>query len=148
MGVTFQSSWKYDREVVLVIVGLVDVGGVYLVGASRIIDSIRNGRRVRGQQELRDARRAAVIARNIGEVAVVVELTARPRRLQCRELYVLVFDAHLEAVLAVNLGEVVGDLEGLADFVGGQEVIAAQGRQSAESRWREGRRSQCTCGIP
>ena len=44
----------------------------------------------------------------------------------------LVFDAHLEAVLAVDLGEVVGDLERLADFVGRQEVVAAQVGQVAD----------------
>ncbi len=38
----------------------------------------------------------------------------------------LVLDAHLEAVLPIDPGEVVGDLEGRADFVRGQEVVAAQ----------------------
>ena len=59
----------------------------------------------------------------------------------------LVFDAHLEAVLAVDLGEVIGDLEGLADFVGRQEVIAAQCRQTADGD-AEGRRFHGTCGMP
>ena len=41
----------------------------------------------------------------------------------------LILDAHLEAVLPINLGEVVGHLKGLADFVRGQEVVASQAGQ-------------------
>ena len=36
-------------------------------------------------------------------------------------------------MLAVNLREVVGDLEGLADFVRRQEVVASQRRQAADA---------------
>ena len=48
-------------------------------------------------------------------------------------MYVLVLHAHFEAVLAVDLGEVIGDLKGLADFVGGQKVIAAEFIQARDS---------------
>ncbi len=44
----------------------------------------------------------------------------------------LVFDTCFEAVFTVDFREVVGDLERLADFVGGQEVIAAQVRQATK----------------
>ena len=50
----------------------------------------------------------------------------------------LVLETHLEGVFAVNLGEVVGDLEGGADFIRGQEGVAAQSLQTVDS---EGRKS-------
>ena len=125
------------RQVGLCIVGLVDVGGVDAVGAAGIVDTIRDGRRRWRQQELRNARRAGVVVHNIGVLAVIVEVAARPRRLQGRELYVLIFQAHLEAVLAVNLRKVVGNLQGLADLVRRQEVVAAQGGKSAKSELRQ-----------
>ena len=117
---------EVSGKVVLRVVGLVDVRGLYLIGTSRIIDAIRNGRQLRLQQELRYSGAAAVLVWDIRVSAVVVELAARIRRLQCRKLYVLIFNSHLEVVLAVNLREVVGDLKRLADFVGRQEVVAAQ----------------------
>ncbi len=60
----------------------------------------------------------------------------------------LILDAHLEAVLAVDLGEVVGDLDGLADFVRRQEVVAAQVGQIAESRSWADRRFLRPAGMP
>src|SRR4051794_10225449 len=71
-------------------------------------------------------------ARNIGKAAVIVKLTSRPRRLQCRKLHVLVFDTHLEVVLAVNLREVIRNLQRLADFVRRKEVVASQIRQTLD----------------
>src|SRR5271154_4670225 len=50
----------------------------------------------------------------------------------------LVFNAHLEAVLPVDLRKVIGDLEGLADLVRGQEGVAAECRQSTR---RDGRKA-------
>ena len=73
---------------------------------------------------------------NIREAAAVVELAVRPGRLQSIELHVLVFDAHLEAVPAVDLGEVIRDLKGLADFIGGQEVVASELCQVADTECR------------
>ena len=84
------------------------------------------------QQELGYAGAVAVLVGNIGVGAVVVELAPRIRRLQCRELYVLIFDTHFEGVFAVNFGEVICNLERLADFVRRQEVITAQSRQAAK----------------
>src|ERR1700676_2617646 len=51
-------------EVDLLIVGLVDVRGVHLVRAARVIDSVGNGRGLRLQHELRDAVRT-VLAHHI-----------------------------------------------------------------------------------
>jgi hypothetical protein len=64
--------------------------------------------------------------------AVEVEVATRVCRLQRVELDELRFNAHLEAVLAPDFREVVGELESLADFVRRQEAVAAQGRQSAK----------------
>ena len=64
---------------------------------------------------------------NVCVYAAVVELAARPRWLQGRELHMLPLKTHLESVLAVDLGEVIGQLERGTDFVGRQEGVAAQG---------------------
>jgi hypothetical protein len=76
-----------------------------------------NGRSYRVQQELGASGIAVVFKRNIGEAAVKVEISSRIGRLQGVELDELGFNAHLEAVLAPDSREVVGQLEGLADFV-------------------------------
>src|ERR1700733_13371070 len=117
------------REIGSFVVGFVDVGGAHIVRASGEIDSIRNCSGCRGQNKLCDTRGAAVIARNICEAAVVVELAVRPGGLEGIEHYVLVFNAHFEAVSAVNLGKVVDDLSRLGGFVGRQEVVGAQSLQ-------------------
>ena len=58
-------------EVDPVIVGLIDVGGLYLVGASHIMRStVGNGRSFRSQQELRAAGQAPAATRNIGKTIV------------------------------------------------------------------------------
>ncbi len=44
---------------------------------------------------------------------------------------------HLEGVLAVDLGQVVRDLEGRADFVRRQEGVAAQSLQTLDSEGGE-----------
>ena len=50
---------------------------------------------------------------------------------------VLIFEAHLEAVFAVDLGEVIDDLEGLADLVGGKEVVAAEVAETGDADLRQ-----------
>ena len=77
------------------------------------------------RQQLRYAGAVAVLIGDISVGAVVIELAARIRRLQCRKLYVLIFNAHFEIVFAVDLRKVICDLERLADFVRRQEVITA-----------------------
>src|SRR6266567_4091076 len=77
------------------------------------------------------------IGREYAVGPAIVELAVRPGRLQGVELHVLVFDTHLEAVLAVNPGEVVGHLERLADFVRGQEGVAAELQQVADAECRQ-----------
>ena len=42
----------------------------------------------------------------------------------------LPLETHFEGVFAVDLGEVVGDLESGADFIRGQEGVAAQSLQA------------------
>src|SRR5208337_1615424 len=123
-------------EVDLFVVGLVDVGGVNAVGAAGKAKAIRIGiasdggrRGGRRQQHLGHSARGATRVRNIRKATIVLECTPRPGRLQGGKLHVLVLDAHLEAVFAVDLGEVVGDLDGCADFVRREEVVAAQIRQ-------------------
>src|ERR1700738_2329106 len=49
----------------------------------------------------------------------------------------LVLDPSLEAVLAIDLGEVIRNLKGLAHFVGRQEGIAAQLCKISDSEGRE-----------
>ncbi len=100
-------------------------------------NSAGNRRCGRRQQELRTASVALVTVRNIGVVAVVIEFTARPRWLQRGEFHVLPFDAHFEGVLAEDLGDVVGQLERGADFVGRQEGVAAEGLQAADAESRK-----------
>ena len=78
---------------------------------------------------MRDTGGAAVIVRNICEGTIIVELAVRPGGLEGVEHYVLVFNAHLETVSAVNLGKVVDYLSGLGGFVRRQEGIAAQSLQ-------------------
>src|SRR5258708_18867922 len=73
----------------------------------------------------------------MGDPTAVIELAMRPGRLQRVELLVLVFNAHLEAVLSVDLGEVIRDLEGLADFVRGQEGVASELGEVSNSKGRQ-----------
>src|SRR5271166_3116750 len=49
----------------------------------------------------------------------------------------LPLNAHFEGVLAVNLGNVVGELDGRTDLVGGQEIVAAEGRQTVDAEGRK-----------
>ena len=70
------------REVVFHVVGLVDVRSLYLIGASRIIDSTRNGRQLWRQEKLRYASGILVTVGNIRVCTVVVELATRICRLQ------------------------------------------------------------------
>ena len=88
-------------------------------------------------QELRHAASGGAQVGNISEGAVLVEVATRPGRLQGGEVHVLIFKPSLEAVLAENLGKVVRNLEGLADFVRRQEVVAAQGGQIADLESRK-----------
>ena len=49
----------------------------------------------------------------------------------------LPLESHLERVLAVNLGQVVRQLERRTDFIGGQESVTAQGRESVDAEgWK------------
>ncbi len=66
-------------------------------------------------------------------VLVVVELAVRPSGLERIEHYMSVFNAHLEAVSAVNLRKIVDYLSCLGGFVRRQEGIGAQSRQPTES---------------
>ena len=132
----FQSSWKYEAKYIFLVVGLVDVRRVNL-DPNRPNSQCRwDGRSFPVAAELRDTGCTA-LAHNIGKGTVVVELTARPRRLKRGELYVLIFNAGLEVVLPVNLCEVIRDLESLADFVRGQEVVASQCSQSPKTEGRQ-----------
>src|ERR1700722_16899026 len=68
-------------EILLLVVGLVNVRGLYLVGASQEVDSTRNSRGGRIQQKLCSAGRASTYIGNVcvtdgTAVAVVTELTA------------------------------------------------------------------------
>ena len=49
----------------------------------------------------------------------------------------LELETHLEGVFAVNLGQVVSDLEGGADFIRRQEGVAAQSLQTLDSEGRQ-----------
>ena len=49
----------------------------------------------------------------------------------------LPLEAHFEGVLAENLGDVVGELESGADFVRGQESVAAESLQAVDAEGRE-----------
>src|SRR5208283_3475100 len=49
----------------------------------------------------------------------------------------LPFESHLEGVLTVYFGDVIGELKGRADLVRGQEVIAAQSGQTADGECRK-----------
>src|SRR6266404_4757231 len=49
----------------------------------------------------------------------------------------LILEAHFESMLAVNLGEIIIDLNRGADFVGWQESIAAKGLQTVDSECRQ-----------
>ena len=64
-----------------------------------------------------------LLFRDISELAVIVECAARPSRLQGGELHVLIFDSHLEAVLPVNPGEVVRDLDGWLTSSEGRKLL-------------------------
>ncbi len=86
----------------------------------------------RGQQELRSPRVAIPDVRDVGVSAAEIELAARPRWLQGRELHVLIFKTHLERMLPVDLREIVRYLDRGTDFIGRQESVAAQGRQSVD----------------
>ena len=96
-----------------------------MIGASHVGNSA-HGRCGRSQQEIRAARVARIYALDVGVVAVEIHFSVRVGRLQGGELDMLKLEAHFERMLAVNLGEVVGDLEGGADLIRGQETIAAQ----------------------
>ena len=49
----------------------------------------------------------------------------------------LPLESHLERVLAVDLGEVVGELECRTHFIGWQEGVAAQSREAVDAEGRE-----------
>src|SRR5882672_837274 len=49
----------------------------------------------------------------------------------------LIFKTHFESMLAVNLGEIVGNLKGRTDLVRGQEGITAKRCQAVDSERRE-----------
>ena len=49
----------------------------------------------------------------------------------------LELETHLEGMFAVNLGEVVGHLEGGTNFVGRQKSVTTQGLQSLDSERRK-----------
>ena len=49
----------------------------------------------------------------------------------------LKLETHLEGMFAVNLGEVISDLESGTDLVRGQESVAAQGLQPLDTESRQ-----------
>jgi len=77
------------------------------------------------------------VVRNVCVVAVVIEFSTRPRRLQRRKLDVLIFDSHFKSMLAVDLGDVVGELDRRGNFVRRQEGVAAQCLQTVDSESRK-----------
>src|SRR5262249_10177355 len=133
----------------LAIIGLRNVGGADVTRAAEEIDRIRS--RVRGgrtgssritrsagdQQELNAAGNVArIFGGNVRIVAVEIKLAARPGWLKSGEFHVLPFEAHLKSVLAENLRDVIGELESRGDFIRGQEGIAAESLQAADSESR------------
>jgi len=115
-------------EVTSSVIGFADVGCMYLVRASHKPDSTVAwiGGCLWCQQELCATGLVAGLARNTCKVAVEVEFTSRVSRLQRIEVNILILDAHLETVFPIDLGKVIHNLESLADFVGGQVVVATQ----------------------
>ena len=89
------------------------------------------------EQELRDSRVTVGIVRNVGIDAVEVKLAARPGWLQSGEFHVLPLEAGLEGVLAIDLGDIIGQLERRADLVRRQEGVAAQCLQAADTKSRQ-----------
>src|ERR1700733_2949704 len=107
------------------------------IRAAHKIHATRNRRRCWSQKQLRAPGLVAALSRNAGVVAVKVELTARVRRLQRVKVHGLVFNAHFEAVVPIDLRKVIGDLQRLADFIGWQEVIAAKFLQPLDDNRRQ-----------
>src|SRR6267143_3556333 len=75
--------------------------------------------------------------RDIRIDAVEIELSAGPGWLESREFDVLPLEAHFEGMLAVDFGDIVGDLERGANLIRGQEGIAAEGLQAVEAESRK-----------
>src|SRR5581483_2431721 len=98
---------EVEGEILLHVVGLVDVGGGKAVRATRVTVAIgirvavnRRGRRRGSQQELSDTIHSS-LGRYVSVNALVLEGAVRSHGLQGGELGILDREAHLEAMLAV-----------------------------------------------
>src|SRR5262249_12895195 len=94
------------------------ITGVLTPGATQIIWTARS-RCSRGEEELCNTSivRRRTCTRRVGKDTIEIELPARPRRLQGRELHVLVLEPHFEGLLAINLGEIIRELHGGTDLI-------------------------------
>ena len=135
----FEIILNISTIIILAVVGQGNVGDEYVVGATDDNPRRPELRQRRDQQEACTARVVSAIAgiHDVSISTVVIEFTARPGWLQGGELHVLIFEAGLEGVLTVDLGEVVGNLKRGSDLVRRQERVAAQGLESLNAKGGE-----------
>src|SRR5881392_2454341 len=87
-----------------------------------------------GIRRLRDSCVATGDAGNVSICTIKVELAARPGGLESGELNVLPFEPALKRVLAINLGQVVSQLQCGGHLIRRQEGVTTQCLQAADSK--------------
>src|SRR5262249_12815024 len=117
---------EIGTPIVLSVVTQRNIGATHPVWPTKVADSAWAGRGNWSKEKLRAAGITATDVRNVSIDAVKSELPAGPRWLKRGKFNMLLFKAHLECVLTVNLGEIVGNLNRGADLIGGQEGVTAE----------------------
>src|SRR5436190_2418858 len=137
LGVHAPAVLDVGAEVAALAADLPERRRLDLVRSADEVHSARHGGLARSEQELRPAGTEVLAIRDRREETVVVEPSARPGRPRPGQLDALRHETGLETVGLVDLREVVGELQRVAEALGHQPVHGAKLPKVAHEDQRE-----------